>query len=135
MFIGVNLLVFRLLCSSHTCILLFKCSWFSLKVPLPNRGPTPWYTVITATTLSGIQEICKEVLQLYKRDKPDADRLEQAVAKLKKVQLEAKARLKNSLGGGTPSTIISVSRPNTPTKVSPYTNEELRIKGDQQING
>lgn len=82
-----------------------------------------------------MRDICREILRLYKRVKPDHDKLEQAVSVLKKAQLEAKARLRSNLGNNTPNT-NSGSRPATPSKVSPYSSfEDQRQRGDNLING
>jgi len=105
-----------------------------LKVPLPNHG-TPWFLLITHTTLPEIRDICREILRLYQRAKPNSEKLEKTVSLLKKAQQEAKLKLKGNLGGGTPNTQNS-SRPGTPSKVSPYSGaEDQKQKGDQLING
>lgn len=102
-------------------------------MPLPNHKPA-WYSQISYTTLPAIREICTEILRLYKRAKPDSDKLEQAVSVLKKAQVEAKNRLRNALGNNTPTQ--PTSRPSTPSKVSPYAgSEEQKHKGDMLING
>ena len=104
----------------------------SRQVPLPSTEPA-WYTLIPSTSLKAIRDICREILRLYKRQKPDAEALEAVVSKLKKAQLEAKAKARSSLGNNTPSQPVT-SRPATPSKVSPYT-EQQRLKGDLEING
>lgn len=106
-----------------------------LQVPLPNHNPA-WYSAISYTTLPAITDICKEILRLYRRAKPDAESLEQVVSSLKKAQLEAKARLRGNIGNDTPTQASTGSRPATPSKVSPYSGaEDQKLKGDNLING
>lgn len=113
------------------------------KVPLPNHG-VPWWTLISHTTLREIRVICGEILRLYQRAKPDADRLEQTVSLLKKAQQEAKLKLKSGLvvgggGGNTTPNQANSSRPATPSKISPYSAalavEDQKNKADTVING
>jgi len=107
--------------------------WFVIlfQVPLPNQEPS-WYTLINNTTLESILAISKELLKLYKRAKPDGDKLEAAVSLLKKAQQDAKAKLKSQRGGGnTPQATVG-SRPATPSKISPYDN---RKPADKLLNG
>ena len=54
-------------------------------MPLPNHG-TPWFLLITHTTLPEIRDICREILRLYQRAKPNSEKLEKTVSVLKKAQ-------------------------------------------------
>jgi len=105
------------------------------KVPLPNHG-APWWTLISHTNLSDMREICREILRLYQRAKPDSDKLEKTVSLLKKAQAEAKQKLKSNLTGGSTPNTQNTSRPATPSKISPYSGaEDQKTKGDNLING
>lgn len=68
-----------------------------INLPLPNN-PT-WYGVFKVTE-DDILDISYRIMELYRRPKPNAEELEQAVEKLKKVYEEIKNRSKT--GQNTP---------------------------------
>lgn len=78
-----------------------------LGIPLPYNPP--WYGVFK-TTEEEIVDICYRILALYKRTKPNVDRLEEAVEKLKEEYQDC--RKKGQLGIGSAGSITTVDRTN-----------------------
>lgn len=77
-----------------------------LGIPLPNNPP--WYGVFKATEQE-IHNIVYQILALYKRTKPNLERLEEAVEKLKQ---EYDVKKKDKLGVMTPPTTVITERTN-----------------------
>ncbi|XP_074654059.1 cyclin-L1-like isoform X2 [Tubulanus polymorphus] len=96
-----------------------------IQMPLPSNPP--WYAIFDADE-TDITEICLTILRLYSRAKPNMDLLEKAVNDIKKIQSEAKMKMKSD---GTPS-----SQPDTPQKnygSSPVSNAGVkRIKDEDE---
>lgn len=79
-----------------------------LNIPLP--GSPPWFGVFKATEQE-ITDICYRILALYKRTKPNVERLEEAVEKLK-TAYDAKKKDKVGAGAGTPPATVTADRTN-----------------------
>lgn len=77
-----------------------------LGIPLPSNPP--WYGVLKATEQE-IHNIIYRILALYKRTKPNLERLEEAVEKLKQAY---DVRKKDKVGGITPPTTVTTDRTN-----------------------
>lgn len=77
-----------------------------LGIPLPNNPP--WYGVFKATEQE-IHNIIYRILALYKRSKPNLEKLEEAVEKLKQ---EYDVRKKDKMGVNTPPTTVTTDRTN-----------------------
>lgn len=78
-----------------------------LGISLPNNPP--WYGVFK-TNETEITDICYRILALYKRTKPQIDRLEKAVEVLKDAYQEQ--RRKDKPGQNTPPAVVMVDRTN-----------------------
>lgn len=78
-----------------------------LGIPLPNNPP--WYGVFK-TSEKEIIDICYRILALYKRNKPQIEKLEQAVEELKHAYQEQ--RKKERPGQNTPPAVVTVDRTN-----------------------
>lgn len=104
-----------------SCIFL---SARELKIPLPTKPA--WFDIFDVTE-NEIEDICKAILRLYVRTKPDADKLEKVVDDLKKLQLEAKLKARGILEG------TFVSQPNsnqTSRSSSPLKNDKSPLEGE-----
>lgn len=73
-----------------------------INLPLPNNPP--WYGVFSVTE-DDILDIAYKIMDLYRRQKPNAEALDQAVEKLRKVYDEI--RHKNKAGQNTPPMAVT----------------------------
>jgi hypothetical protein len=92
-----------------------------LQIPLPSSPA--WYGLFGATDVD-IQQICRSILRLYTRRRPNVDDLESVVNNLKKSLMESKLKSKepSAVSGATPTI---ASRSATPDK-SPLSRPEVR---------
>lgn len=78
-----------------------------LIIPLPSH-PSPWFGIFQVTE-DDIIDICYRVMELYTRSKPNVEKLEDAVEKLKKRFVESRNKSKEQ---NTPPTVTAVDRTN-----------------------
>ncbi|XP_071454997.1 cyclin-L1-like isoform X2 [Hetaerina americana] len=89
-----------------------------LRISLPKSPP--WYAVFRVKE-SDIQDVCKTILRLYKRPKPNAEELERRVEELMKQYQEAriKARTAGTATPGGGESPASSSRASSPVPSAP----------------
>ncbi|XP_046388299.1 cyclin-L1 isoform X2 [Ischnura elegans] len=89
-----------------------------LRISLPKNPP--WYAVFRVKE-SDIQDVCKAILRLYKRPKPNAEELERRVEELMKQYQEArvKARTAGTATPGGGESPASSSRASSPVPSAP----------------
>lgn len=97
----------------------------NLQIPLPNSPP--WYSLFGATE-AAIHIICRSILKLYTRHKPNVEELDKSVNDLKKVLMDAKLKAKDAstVMGATPPTASRTTTPDKMSNFSPLVRSDVR---------
>lgn len=97
----------------------------NLQIPLPNNPP--WYSLFGATE-AAIHIICRSILKLYTRRKPNVEELDKSVNDLKKLLMDAKLKAKepSTAMGATPPTASRTTTPDKMSSFSPLVRSDIR---------
>lgn len=96
-------------------------------LPLPSNPP--WFEVFGAKQ-STLEQISLQILALYKRNKPNAEKLEEVVNEVKKLHVEAKKRAKGESDHTPNSRAVSPANMDSPmTAVKKLKNENDNSDG------
>ena len=87
-----------------------------LSIPLPNNPP--WFGIFKCSE-EEIIDVCYRVYELYRRSKPNAEQLEEAVESLKKKYQESRVKVKIIDGTPPPATTASTATAPATTATNP----------------